>query len=49
MKKEYEKEVFKLIDFLLHLNEKKLINNFDFDYKKEAELYLKQLKEIEKL
>jgi hypothetical protein len=39
-----EKEVLKLIDFLLYLNEKKIINNYDFDYLKEAELYLKQLK-----
>jgi hypothetical protein len=42
-------EMFTLIDFLIYLNEKKLINNFDFDYEKEAKLYLKQLKEIQKL
>jgi hypothetical protein len=44
-----EKEVLKLIDFLLYLNEKKIINNYDFDYLKEAELYLKQLKKTIKI
>mgnify|MGYP000467552425 CR=1 FL=1 len=30
-----------LVNFLLHLNDKKLINNHDFDYEKEAKKYLK--------
>lgn len=33
-----------LVDFLLHLNDKKLINNHDFDYEKEAKKYLKILR-----
>ena len=32
-----------LVNFLLHLNDKKLINNHDFDYEKEAKKYLKKL------
>ena len=32
-----------LIDFLLHLNNKGLINNHDFDYEKEAKKYAKKL------
>ena len=32
-----------LIDFLIHLNNKKLINNHDFDYEKEAKKYAKKL------
>ena len=32
-----------LIDFLLHLNNKGLINNHDFDYQKEAKKYAKKL------
>lgn len=31
-----------LVDFLLHLNSKELINNQDFDYEKEAKKYLKK-------
>ena len=30
----------KLIDFLLYLNEKKLINNYDFSYEEEAKQFL---------
>ena len=32
-----------LVNFLLHLNGKGLINNHDFDYEKEAKKYLKKL------
>ena len=32
-----------LVNFLLHLNDKELINNHDFDYEKEAKKYLKKL------
>lgn len=32
----------KLVDFLLHLNDKGLINDYDFDYEKEAKEYLKK-------
>jgi len=32
-----------LVDFLLHLNDKELINNHDFDYEKEAKKYLKKI------
>jgi hypothetical protein len=32
-----------LLDFLLVLNEKGLINNHDFDYEKEAKLFIKKL------
>lgn len=32
----------KLVDFLLHLNDKGLINDHDFDYEKEAKEYLKK-------
>ena len=32
-----------LIDFLIHLNDKGLINNHDFDYEKEAKKYIKKL------
>jgi hypothetical protein len=32
-----------LVNFLLHLNDKKLINNHGFDYEKEAKKYLKKL------
>jgi hypothetical protein len=32
-----------LINFLVHLNEKGLINNYDFDYKKETKKYLKKI------
>jgi hypothetical protein len=32
-----------LIDFLIHLNNKGLINNHDFDYEKEAKKYIKKL------
>jgi hypothetical protein len=32
-----------LVNFLLHLNDKMLINNQDFDYEKEAKKYLKKL------
>ena len=31
-----------LVNFLLHLNDKELINNHDFDYEKEANEYLKK-------
>lgn len=31
-----------LINFLLYLNEKALLNNHDFDYEKEAKKYLKR-------
>jgi len=31
-----------LVNFLLHLNDKELINNHDFDYEKEAKKYLKK-------
>ena len=31
-----------LVNFLLYLNDKELINNYDFDYKKEAKKYLKK-------
>ena len=29
-----------LVNFLLHLNKEELINNYDFDYEKEAKKYL---------
>lgn len=32
-----------LVNFLLHLNDKKLINNHDFDFEKEAKKYLKKI------
>jgi hypothetical protein len=32
-----------LVNFLLHLNDKELINNHDFDYEKEAKKYLKKI------
>lgn len=32
-----------LIDFLLYLNDKGLINNHDFDYEKEAKKYIKKI------
>ena len=32
-----------LVKFLLHLNDKNLINNHDFDYEKEAKKYLKKI------
>lgn len=31
------------VDFLIYLNNKKLINNHDFDYEKEAKNYIKKL------
>jgi hypothetical protein len=31
-----------LINFLIHLNDKGLINNHDFDYENEANEYLKK-------
>lgn len=31
-----------LVNFLLYLNDKELINNYDFDYEKEAKKYLKK-------
>jgi len=34
-------ELSKLISFQLYLNEKGLINNYDWEYKKEAEKFLK--------
>lgn len=33
-----------LINFLIYLNDKKLINNYDFDYEKEAKKYLKKIR-----
>jgi hypothetical protein len=44
MKKKEQKKVDKLVDFLLYLNEKGLINNHDFDYEKESKKYLKKIK-----
>ena len=35
------KELNKLINFQLYLNEKGLINNHDWDYEKEAQKFLK--------
>jgi hypothetical protein len=32
-----------LVNFLLHLNDKELINNHDFDYEKEVKKYLKKI------
>ena len=32
-----------LVDFLIYLNNKKLINNHDFDYEKEAKNYIKKM------
>lgn len=32
-----------LLDFLIHLNNKGLINNHDFDYEKEAKKYVKKI------
>lgn len=32
-----------LVNFLLHLNDKELINDYDFDYEKEAKKYLKKI------
>jgi len=32
-----------LVNFLLHLNDKGLINNHDFDFEKEAKKYLKKI------
>ena len=37
-------KIAELIDFLLYLNDKKLINNYDFDYEKEAKKYFKKKK-----
>ena len=31
-----------LVNFLLYLNDKELINNHDFDYEKEAKKYIKK-------
>ena len=31
-----------LLDFLLHLNNKQLINNHDFDYEKEVKKFIKE-------
>jgi hypothetical protein len=36
-----EKKINLLVGFLLSLNNDALINNYDFDYKKEAKKYLK--------
>lgn len=38
-----------LVNFLLHLNDKGLINNHDFDYEKEVKKYLKKLKQNENI
>lgn len=32
-----------LVNFLLHLNDKGLINNHDFDYEKESKKFFKKL------
>ena len=37
----YNDQIEYLVNFLLHLNDKELINNHDFDYEKEAKMYLK--------
>ena len=39
---EYERLRDLLIDFQLYLNEKGLINNYDFNYRGQAKKYLKQ-------
>lgn len=44
MKKINEKKIDKLVSFLLYLNQKGLINNYDFDYEKESKKYLKKIK-----
>ena len=33
-----------LVNFLFHLKEKDLINDYDFDYEKEVKKYLKKIK-----
>lgn len=38
-------EIEKLVDFLLFLNDKGLINNHDFEYGKEAKKYIKKIKQ----
>ncbi|MGB4267718.1 MAG: hypothetical protein WBK20_00910 [Spirochaetota bacterium] len=38
-----------LVNFLLHLNSKGLINNHDFDYNKEAKKYCEKIKEIKSI
>jgi len=35
-----------LIGFLLYLNQKKLINNHDFDYEAEAKKYIKRFEQF---
>lgn len=44
MKKATIEEIYidRLIDFLIHLNDRGLINNHDFDYEKEAKIYAKK-------
>lgn len=36
-------QIEQLINFLIHLNDKGLINNHDFDYEKEAKKYIKKI------
>ena len=38
-----------LVNFLLHLNSKGLINNHDFDYENEAKKYCEKIKEIKSI
>jgi len=38
-----EKESDYLVNFLIYLNDKGLINNHDFDYEKEAKEYVKTI------
>ena len=37
-------EVGHLVKFLIYLNEKGLITDYDFEYEKEAKKYLKKIK-----
>jgi len=43
-KKEIKSVEILLMKFLFYLNEKDLINNHDFDYKKETKKYIKIIK-----
>ncbi len=40
----YEGQLNKIIGFQIYLNEKGLINNYDWDFKKEAKTFLKIIK-----
>jgi len=42
-----KKKKYILAEFLLYLNNKGLINNYDFDYQKQAKKYIKAKKKGE--